>query len=577
MIVEQYPADVTDTVHRLGDIILRTNIPFIISESGEEVVFSLDGVRDDLAILLEVPLGDAVAYWHPYGHWGRTTLPPDWRGLEQTSLARSAPLGCLYGHDGSTLLGFALDDTETRARVRFGASEETKGFVVCIDLLANDAPGDLRLKIATGLPATETLGELSGWQRDGRVDLMPVSSVATEPVYSTWYAYHHDVDAETLLADAPVAAELGFGSLFLDFGWQRHGAGRQFEGCGDWVPDTAKFADMPGFVARVKEAGLAVIAWVAPFLLGERSDRFADRVHLAPHHDLTLNTHILDPRHREVREDVVRQLAELVSENDLDGLKIDFVDTVAIYDGTPSPGDIAEVPVAVRTVFRELRAALTRLGKGDVLIEFRQPYTAAGMMEFANVMRAEDCPGDSVLNRTSILDARLSGWGVVHSDMMMWHPDVTAVQLVRHLHSSMLGVPQLSMPVRELAPEHADAIRRWLTLWRRLSSTTLDGTPSCSLHDHAPVATLIDDDGLRAVVVVSEPGRAASVPYADEVVVVNATAASSMHLRFDDRFDATAVNVHGETTELGVQAQTHGDLRTVEVPESGHLVLRRIP
>lgn len=575
MIVEQYPAVVSGTPHLIGDVTLRTNIPFVVSENLEIVTFFLGDPPEAPSILIEIPLGDAVAYWHPYSHWGRSTLPPDWLGSEFVSLPKSAPIGCLYAHDGRTLLGFALDDGETRKHVRFGVSEESKGFVVCIDLLTTDLPPQMQLKLTSGDPATRSLEELTTWQRGDR-ELLPVSPVATEPVYSTWYAYHHDVDAETLLQDAPVAVELGFGSLFLDFGWQRHGAGRQFEGCGDWVPDAVKFPDMPQFVRGMRAAGLAVTAWVAPFFLGALSDRYAERVHLAPHHDRTLNTHILDPRYREVREDIVGQLFRLVVENDLDGLKIDFIDTVAVYDGQPSAGDIAEVSVAVRVVLGDLRKALAAAGKEDILIEFRQPYTAVGMMEFANVMRAEDCPGDAVLNRTSIIDARLSGWSVVHSDMMMWHESVTAEQLVRHLHSALLSVPQISVPVRELSDEHAAVMRRWLALWRDLSGTTLNHLGALSLHGNAPVSLSADQDGERAVIVVYEPHQVIDVPDATEVVVINATAEATVHLRLSTSCEVRATDVNGRVGLTGEVKPTASAVTTVEVPESGHLRLTRL-
>lgn len=576
MIIEQYPTEVTDTPHAIGNVILRTNLSFALSEDGELVTFSLHNAPEAPSILLEVPLGDAVAFWHPYAHWGRSTLPPDWRGSEFTSLAKSAPIGCLYDHDGRSLLAFALDDAQTSKHVRFGVSEESRAFVVCIDLLSTELPAQIAMKLASGDTAALVLQALTDWQKRGR-DLMPPSPAATKPVYSTWYAYHHELDAETLLLDAPVAVDLGFGSLFLDDGWQRHGVGRQFEGCGDWVPDLEKFPDMPGFVRGMQDAGLAVIAWVAPFLLGELSDRYAERAHLAPHHDRVLDTHILDPRHREVREDIVDQLSRLVVENHLDGLKIDFIDTVAVYDGQPSSGDIAEVASAVQAVLRDLRQALASAGKDDILIEFRQPYTAVEMMEFANVMRAEDCPGDPVLNRTSIVDARLAGWDIVHSDMMMWHPGVTEEQLARHLHSALLGVPQLSMPVRELSAEHALVVRQWISLWRELSRTTLNHVDGLSIHGNVPVSISADDDGEHAVVVVYEPHQLVDLPNACEVVVVNATSKRVVHLHLSGAYELITVDVRGVVNETRKLEQPVPAVVAVEVPESGYLRLTRQP
>ncbi|MCZ0982418.1 alpha-galactosidase [Streptomyces diastatochromogenes] len=83
-------------------------------------------------------------------------------------------------------------------------------------------------------------------------------------MYSTWYAFNQDVTAASVEAQAGPAVELGCGVLILDDGWQRHGNGRGYAGCGDWQPDPAKFPDLAGHVARVRDRGLRYLLWVAP-------------------------------------------------------------------------------------------------------------------------------------------------------------------------------------------------------------------------------------------------------------------------------------------------------------------------
>lgn len=576
MIVEQYPAAVQASGVAIGDtgITLRTDLAYELDVDDPGLVrFAVVQDADSPTIILEVPLGDAVAFWQPYGHWGRTTLPPDWRGEAHTSLIRSIPMGCLYAHDGRSLLGFALGETTRRVRIRYGVSEESRTFVVCLDLLGPQHERTLDLRVSAGGRSDETILLLRDWltersaRRPGRAP-----AAARQPVYSTWYAYHHGVDAETLETDAAIAADLGFGSLFLDFGWQRHGVGRQFEGCGDWTPDPVKFPEFAGFVRTLHARGLAVVAWVAPFLLGERSDAFAQLSMFAPHHDDVLDAWILDPRHRVVRDSVITQFVDLVVANDLDGLKIDFLETATVYEGTPSTGDIAEVHDAVYALLTDLEARLAAVGKGDIIMEFRQPYVSPDLGRFANVVRAEDCPGDAVLNRTSIIDARLSTRQIVHSDMMMWHPSTSPEAIARHLHSSLFAVPQVSVPLSALDAAQTGALRAWLALWATVSDVTLDGDLRAEQpHSNHPTLTATTPEA--AVVTVYEPDVVVAVPAAPTVVIVNATSRTRLVLQLPDGgpWRARTVDATGRVDDAGLLSD--GGPVSVTVPASGRLDL----
>ncbi len=65
------------------------------------------GPGGDVRVTLTVPLGTAEGYWYP-----RAATPPlmaDWSGTDRCHLTSSSPIGCLYDHTGSSLLGFAAD------------------------------------------------------------------------------------------------------------------------------------------------------------------------------------------------------------------------------------------------------------------------------------------------------------------------------------------------------------------------------------------------------------------------------------------------------------------------------------
>ena len=112
---------------------------------------------------------------------------------------------------------------------------------------------------------------------------LPVPPVARRPVYSTWYTFTQDLDQDRVAAETALAVQLGCGSVFVDDGWQRLAVGRGYAGCGDWVPDTAKFGDLVAFSADVHDQGAGVVLWIAPLLLGRDADVFATLGRFAPH------------------------------------------------------------------------------------------------------------------------------------------------------------------------------------------------------------------------------------------------------------------------------------------------------
>lgn len=290
-----------------------------------------------VTVRLDVPLGDAAGFWHPNAGWERT-LPADWSPWRPVSLVDSAPVGCLYDTAGRTMLAFAADRTVRQTAVRFGVSEEHKRFGVWLRFpLAAGETFRLRLA-APGATLAAALRDLREWfaTLPGGTPL-PTPDFGRTPVYSTWYAFAQDVTAAGVEREALLAAELGCGQLFLDDGWQLHGDGRGYAGCGDWTADPVKFPDLRAHVETVRAAGLRYTAWIAPLLLGERAEAHRTWARFAPHYVHRLDCRILDPRHAEVREHVVRVCRDAVADYGLDGLKIDFLDEAVAYGAAPRP------------------------------------------------------------------------------------------------------------------------------------------------------------------------------------------------------------------------------------------------
>ncbi|MEU0569398.1 glycoside hydrolase family 36 protein [Nonomuraea sp. NPDC005983] len=519
---------------------------------------------------VDVALGDAVGFWHPGAGWDRH-LAADWMtGWRTVGLVDSAPLGCLYDGSGRSLLGFATDRLAPSTRVRFGLGERTGRFGVW---LAMDLrPGEIcRVRVAApGTEVAETVRSLTRWQSGAAT--LPVPDAGRVPAYSTWYAYHQEVGATAIEAEAKLAAEAGCGLLILDDGWQRGAHGGGYAGCGDWEPDPEKFPDFGAHVATVRGLGLTYLAWIAPLLLGDDSAARDGLAAFAPHVKPNWRCHVLDPRHEGVRRFVVDSCVRLVDRYGLDGLKIDFLDAAMVYAG--EGGDVGE---AMRALLVDLRDGLRSVRGTDLLIELRQPYTGAAMREFGNLLRAGDCPADAVGNRVRTVDLAVAGLeSAVHSDMLMWDPKAPPQAAARQLLSVLHAVPQISVRLAELPADHRAMTAFWLAFWREHRDVLMHGALDAGRPDELHPVVIVSDAS-RAVLIFHAQRHAASLDPTGfaEVALVNNTDAERVLLDLTrpavvrlDVSDVCGTPVRSETTRLEPGPQW------LAVPPSGLCLIR---
>ena len=429
------------------------------------------------ALRLEVDLADAVGYWEPGGRSQRL-LPPDWAGPRITSLVQSAPVGALYNATGRVLLGWAAGEAVSELEITYGVSEERKSFLVQLQP-TQPLAGDLTVVLdGSRADLVGTVRRLCRWTSDQcRGEPLVPPPVARRPVYSTWYTFAQDITADLVSSEASLAAGLGCGSVFIDDGWQRHGHGRGYQGCGDWLPDLAKFPDLAATVDSLHDTGSAVALWIAPLLLGLGSDVYDRLRPFAPHDAHPLRCRVLDPRHDEVRRFAVETCLRLVEDYHVDLLKIDFLDQAMVYGATPGDGgDQVDIGHAMAELLADLRRSLAEAGRATVAFEFRQPYVSPAVARYGQVLRAADCPGDSIRNRISTIDARLVSVGqVAHSDPMMWGPEGGAAAVAQQLYAGWFGVPQISMRLSALSSEQRTALNGLLALWSDHAAVALDG------------------------------------------------------------------------------------------------------
>lgn len=351
-------------------------------------------------------------------------------------------------------------------------------------------------------PIEETYASMEQWFQTFYPKRRSVPAASEYPLYSTWYSFHQHPNAEKLLQELKMAAQLGFCSLILDDGWSYDGPGTGgYSLCGDWKPSEEKFPDLQDFVKRAHALGIHVATWFPLALIGEKTSGYQK------YRDKLLyewgGAGVLDVRYPDVRAYIIETLTEFVRKFDLDGLKLDFIDVLDIHDDTPAFGNGMDIPLlsdAVVTLLNELEAGLLAV-KPEIMIEFRQNYVGPAITKYCNMLRSRDCPFDVGTNRICIADMRLQDYNLaVHSDMLYWAKGESAENVARQLLCTMFAVPQISVLLTEYPEPHIEIIKAFLSYWTENRKLLLHGRLSFAGMDFL-YPMLSANDGEKTVAV----------------------------------------------------------------------------
>ena len=292
----------------------------------------------------------------------------------------------------------------------FGVSEERKTFVVDVHPV-RPLHNELILPDGTRSPLADGVRRLSAWPRpDVTVRYSTPPPVTRLPVYSTWYMFTQDIDTERVIAEAEHAIEIGCGGLHR----RRMAAPRRRTRLPRMRRLDAGSGQVPQPHRNCREnprqwSSRRPLGCTAP--LGQLSDVYPELRDFAPHWQPPLNCYVLDPRRPEVRAFVVRTCLRLVSDYGVELLKIDFLDQAMAYRDSDADEAFTDVGQAMATMLADVRRALADAGHADVAFEFRQPYVSPAIARYGEVLRANDCPADSHLNRSSTSMHGSALWG----------------------------------------------------------------------------------------------------------------------------------------------------------------------
>ena len=540
-------------------------------------------VPKPIAVRFSVPMEDIDGIWSPREE--NVTVPPEWGAGRKSSIIANLPLCSLVGGYGQNRMTFACSDATRPIEIHAGTHEQTSRINCMFYIfLANAheepfAKWEALIRVERGGTFSDAVQRASKWIAD-QPRYRPQASPADafEPLYSTWYAFHHDLLDTEVEAECAEAAAMGMKVLIVDAGWQTDDPTPGFAHAGDWEISRKRFPDMAAHVRRVHALGMKYMVWFGLTLAGSKS-RAHELWDGKTFTSSDIGEEVLDPRFPEVREHLAGVLEKAVREWDLDGLKLDFVDALQFAGEDPAVAqnfagrDIHFMPTAIDALFVEIKRRLDAVKPG-LLIEFRQGYTGPAIRKYANMLRASDCPGSIEANRIRTANLRLTtGGAAVHSDMLEWDVASTPEDAARQILASLFSVIQYSMMLRRLPAAHREMLQHWLDFTVAHRDTLLHGEfIAADPVANYPVLAARGRD--ETVLAVYRGETVADIP-ADSptVFLVNASWRTGLTVRFAGKPASVALfDTFGHPAGM-IDVPAAG-LTDLPVPKSGHAEIR---
>ncbi|MED5019165.1 alpha-galactosidase [Paenibacillus chibensis] len=558
-----------------------------VNDGVEYIRFMMDAEEARIPKSVQIswmhPAIDVSGYWDP-GANREKGLRIDFSAPFQSKATSLAPVCSVYNGEGRNRLTAAFSDAMRPLRMRAGIHEETAEIEAWLELFIEASPPirhyEAVIRIDTrDMFYADGLREVGEWWA-GLPAYAPASvpETARLPMYSTWYSFHQKLDPGEIERQCKLAKELGCGAVIVDDGWQTDDNQRGYAYCGDWEVAPKRIPDMRRFVDNVHALGMKFILWYSVPFVGRHSkawDRFKDKFMNSYGED----TAVLDPRFPEVREYLIGTYEEALRAWDLDGFKLDFVDSFNLSEelrySLGEGRDYDSVPEAVDRLLSDVMLRLRAI-KPDIMIEFRQNYVGPLMRKYGNMFRVADCPNNYSQNRIGSIDIRLlSGHTAVHSDMMMWNgqesPEKVALQFIH----SLFSVPQVSVRMDRVPESHRQVIAFWLGFWREHRELLLDG----KLRPESP-------EYMYPVVYAEDERQWLAALYSDRIVhidsfghesflFVNGTSNDSIAVHLADRLEGILTVLDCLGNELSAQTVCLQEgLHALKVPPSGMIRLR---
>ena len=536
-------------------------------------------VPEKFSIQFKIPHIECFSVWSPYlSHCRR--IGPDWGpSTTYANIASSMPVQSVLSVDGNNRLTLAIDDAMSPTAIKTGVREEDSNIIVTFTFFTETTTAieeySATVRVDTrDIPFYDAVYDVvRWWENECGYTPLNVPELAKLPMNSMWYSYHQNLDSESIVREARLAKELGMESIIVDDGWQTDHLGRGYAYCGDWELATTKIPDMREVVDRVHAEGVKLILWFSVPFVGKYSRAFERFKDMVLSDDPYQYEHTqLDPRYKEVRDFLIGVYKKYLVEWDLDGFKLDFIDSFRLTPSTIAPDerrDYESLVEAVDRLMTDITIELKKI-KPDILIEFRQTYVGPAIRKYGNMLRATDCPNDAISNRKHTLDLRLtSGNTAVHSDMLTWNKDDTPESAMLQFTSILYSVPQISLRLDTISDVHRKALKFYLSFWRENADILMNGKLHVydTAHDYSGACAVLDKKAIYTCYVQTVIDGA---DY-DELIIVKASKGNSVYVKNCKGKSYKAVNCFGETISEGIIDST---IAEIELPLSGILYIK---
>ena len=330
---------------------------------------------------------------------------------------------------------------------------------------------------------------------------------------------------------------------------------------------------MKEFVGKIHDIGMKVMLWYSvPFvgLYAKNYDKFKDMLLCETGNNRDFWS--LDPRYKEVRDFLIGIYSKALIDWNLDGLKLDFIDSFVLKGKSLEPDprrDYESLEDAIDVLMTDITAALTAINS-EVLIEFRQSYVGPAIRKYGNMLRVSDCPNDALVNRQGTVTLRLtSGNTAVHSDMIMWHYDDTVESAALQFTNILFAVPQISVKIDKLNDEHKKMLSHYLSFWVEHKDVLMGGKILAA-----------NPESTFSLVCAEKDGKAVFTSYTDTVIdckkynyvaAVNSTRHKALIVKNAENKEYTTVDCMGNILATG---KIENDLYEINVPMAGIIFVK---
>ena len=544
-------------------------------------------VPPKLLFSFEVPLIDAQVKWHPRRNlFDSHHFQPRWwsGGKEPFMLNRDVPVYSWLNLAGINSVSFACSEMFFPVQISSGPHDGEgfgKEILTEVHLFSYPCEPGTSFEISFRIDRRRIfyagiLRDITAWLETRIVSPMPIPESCRMPFYSTWYQFQKNVTQAALENELDLMKRVNLGALIIDDGWQceiTEGGGTDMTTCGEWKVYPGKFPDMKAFVERCHEKGIKVLFWVALPYIGTAFpgliERFRNMI-LSEDSDRV----VLDPRYPEVRNWLTEQCVRLVGQYHLDGLKLDFIDSIITTPENSNDTQIREgcdtvsIVCGLDRLLNEIRDRLTALDP-DIMIEFRQHYTSPLMKQYGNIFRASDCPQDLLQNRVRTLDMRLLGGdSAVHSDMIIWSVLDSPETAALHILSVLFATPQISCRLSALPESHLRMLSFWMGFCREHRRTLQLGRLKPEHPESSyPAVTAEGED--ESITVIYGSDRTVRLNDRHRHIIVNASHAEGIVAESGNGCKAVLYDTFGEKTGV---AEIGPGFTRIPVPLSGFAV-----